>query len=205
MTNRQNGFLKSIMMFSVTWGLAISAQAQNDIRLGQPIYGGTGCPQGTASAAVTPDGKQISILFDQFVAEAGANGKRIDRKSCDLAVPLHVPQGYSVSIFTIDYRGFTSLPAGSYAKLNAEYFIAGQHGPLTQKNFTGPQSQNYIYTNNEYILGNVWSACGTDVNLRVNAAMFVQTNSHLDDAMATVDSEDLHTGIIFHVQWRTCI
>lgn len=57
----------------------------------------------------------------------------MERKTCNIAVPVHVPQGYSVSIFQIDYRGFNSLPYGAYSRFNVEYFFAGTQGPGYEK------------------------------------------------------------------------
>src|SRR5687768_7847017 len=82
------------------------AHAGPGIRLGTPSYGGPGCPAGSASVSLSPDEDAISILFDQFIVEAGGvTGKRVDRKSCNLSLPVHIPQGYSVAIIQTDYRG----------------------------------------------------------------------------------------------------
>src|SRR3954467_5616314 len=85
--------------------LATTQVQADDIRLGQPAYGGTGCPGGSASVALSPDQQAISILFDQYVAQAGGS-VAFDRKNCNIAIPIHVPQGFSVSVLAIDYRGF---------------------------------------------------------------------------------------------------
>ena len=89
-----------------------TAAFADSIQLGNPEYGGTGCPAGTASVSLSPDNSAISILFDQYVVEAGG-AKAFDRKNCNIAVPVHVPQGFSVSVIAIDYRGFVQLPAGA--------------------------------------------------------------------------------------------
>lgn len=39
------------------------------INFDQVVYRGMGCPQGTVSTAVSPDGSTLSILFDEFRAE----------------------------------------------------------------------------------------------------------------------------------------
>ena len=54
------------------------------------------------------------------------------------------------------------------------------------------------------IVGTVWSACGADVNLRVNASMMVRTNRQKDDALATVDSADISSGLVYNLQWKRC-
>lgn len=184
---------------------SLSAFAQNTIQLGYPAYGGNGCPNGSASATVSPDGKSLSIIFDQFIAEAGPHaGKTLDRKSCNIAVPVHVPNGFSISIIAVDYRGFVSLPQGANAQISAEYFFAGMMGPRFAQSFVGRQDRDYTFSNQLGVQAMVWSPCGADVNLRVNAAMMVR-NTTYQDAMATVDSADMSAGIIYQIQMRRCM
>jgi len=197
---------KMLTKLALTLMLAgLSTSYADDIQLGIPGYGGTGCPAGTVSATLSPDQKELSLIFDQFVAEAGqSSGKSIDRKSCNLAIPVHVPQGFSVSIIDVDYRGFVSLPSQARATLTASYFFAGQRGPTFSRNFVGRTDQDYLFTNTLGVAALVWSRCGDDVNLRINSSMLVRTNSRREDALATVDSVDLSAGIIYKLQWRRC-
>lgn len=181
------------------------AKADDDISLGVPAYGGTGCPAGSASATLSPDNKTLSILFDSYVVEAGrTTGKSIDRKSCNVAIPVHVPQGYSVSIIQVDYRGFNAIPMGGSSQFNVEYFFAGSQGPRVTKNFTGPQSQDYLISNALLAQSLVWSPCGADVTLRSNSSMMVKTNRSGEQTLATVDSADISAGLIYTLQWRKC-
>src|SRR4051812_29902908 len=118
---------------------AFADQVPGGITLGQPITGGSGCPAGSAAAVLSPDGKNLSILFDQYQALAGGtSGLQFDRKACSVAIPVHVPQGYSVSILKIDYRGFNAIPSGGSSTFGVEYFFAGTHGPGFSKQFYGP-------------------------------------------------------------------
>jgi hypothetical protein len=185
--------------------LSTSNAMARDIRLGAPAYGGNGCPAGTASVTLSPDQKAVSILFDQYMVEAGGmSGKRLDRKSCNLAIPVHVPNGYSVSVFQVDYRGFAALPVGGRGQFNVEYFFAGASGPRQVKNFWGPTSRSYELTDRLMAEALVWSPCGASTNLRVNTSMLVQTNSRNEDALATVDSADVTAGLVYHIQMRRC-
>lgn len=178
----------------------------DDVRLGQPEYGGTGCPANSASVTVAPDAKSLSILFDQFVVQAGGNtGRNLDRKTCNLAVPVHIPQGYSVSVFQIDYRGFNSLPYGAYSRFNVEYFFAGTQGPSYQKRFDGELEEQYLLRNMLAASAVSWSACGESVILRANTGMMVRSNNANDEALATVDSADVSSGLVFNLQWRRCL
>lgn len=183
---------------------SMNIMAQSSIQLGHPSTGGTGCPGGTASASVSPDGSALSIIFDQFVIEAGpSSGRTIDRKNCNISIPVHVPGGYSISIIGVDYRGFVSLPRGAQAQMTAEYFFAGMVGPRFRQDFRGQMDQDYLFQNQIGVQAAVWSPCGAAVNLRVSAAMMVR-NSTYQDAMATVDSADINAGIIYQIQMRRC-
>lgn len=182
--------------------LSLTAEA-NQIRLGQPAYGGTGCPAGSASVTLSPGQDALSILFDSYVAEAGG-GRRVDRKSCNISVPVEVPSGYSVAVFQVDYRGFNSIPRGAQSRFDAEYFWAGARGPRVSRTFVGPVNDIYSVTDGLIASTMVWTPCGASVNLRVNTSMMAQTNSRNEQTLATVDSADISSGLIYHLQWRRC-
>lgn len=176
----------------------------DDIALGEPGYGGTGCPDGSASVTLSPDAKSLSILFDEYYVEAGGStNKSLDRKSCNIAIPVHVPQGLSVSILTIDYRGYNSLPSGARSVFNVEYFFAGARGPTFSKTFNGKLDKDYLITNKLKASALVWSKCGADVNLRTNSSIRVQTKQN-KEALATVDSQDVSAAIVYALQWKKC-
>ncbi len=175
------------------------------ISLGDPIYGGTGCPAGSAAATLSPDFSALTILFDNYVAEAGSRaGKSMDRKTCNIAIPVHVPQGKSVSLFTIDYRGFNNIPLGAYAVFNAEYFFAGLQGPRFEQRFDGLYEDQYLIHNELPATAIVWSRCGEEVILRVNTAIMARTNRRNEDVYTAVDTTDIHAGLIYHLAWKDC-
>lgn len=176
----------------------------DDISLGQPGYGGTGCPSGTVSVTLSPDAKSLSLLFDEYqVSVGGVTGKNFDRKSCNIAIPVHVPQGLSVSILKIDFRGFNHLPQSATSQFNVEYFFAGTRGPAFRRTFRGPVNEDYLISNELSAESIIWSGCGADVNLRTNSSMRVSTVSN-KEAMASIDSEDVNASIIYHLQWQNC-
>lgn len=172
----------------------------DDVRLGTPEYNGTGCPTGTASVALSPDAKSLSILFDSFVVNTA--GVDAARKNCNIAVPVHVPNGYSVSIFQIDYRGFNSLPSGAFSRFSAEYFFAGYKGPKYEKNFYGPLADDFLIRNSLTGTAISWSNCGEDVILRTNPSLYVSSPGQ--QAFSSVDSADITAGMIYNLVWRQC-
>ena len=112
----QGGTMKALVVLGSLLAAQMTLAANGllpGIRLGMPDYGGTGCPAGTASVVLSPSEDQISILFDSFVAEAGGATRRtVDRKACDLGIPITIPQGYSVAVVQTDFRGFNLVAAG---------------------------------------------------------------------------------------------
>ena len=196
---------KDLWKVLLTTLLISAAQASDGISLGEPGYGGSGCPAGSASVTLSPDNTALSIIFDEYRVEVGGmSGRRIDRKNCNIAIPVHVPQGISVSVIQVDYRVFNALPYGAMSRFNVEYFFAGGRGPLASKVFQGPINRDFLIHNELGVQAMVWSACGADANLRVNSSMMVQTNSRFDEAMSTVDSADISAAIIYHLQWKRC-
>ncbi len=192
------------------WGFSLLlvadlATAQGLI-LGEPSYGGTGCPAGSASVSISPDQAELSILFDQYIAEAGeSSGLAFDRKSCNLSVPVYVPNGYSVAIFRVDYRGFNAIstPSG-WTQFNTEYFWAGVLGPQISRNFGGPLISDYTLTDDLTVGAMIWTPCGDSINLRVNSSAVAVAGADFGQTMITVDSADVSSGLIYHLQWRQC-
>jgi hypothetical protein len=191
--------------FAAAATLAMAASAQNNVELGNPEFLGDGCLPGSASAVLSNDRQSLSILFSGYSTEAGyTTGKQFDRKACNMAIPVRVPQGISVSIFSVDYRGYNNLPRGAFSDFNVEYFFAGSRGPSFRRRFTGPINDDYIITNDLIGTAVTWSPCGREVILRANTSIRVTTNSRRDQAMATVDSTDVSAALIYRLQWRRC-
>ena len=83
-----------------------------DYRMSDPQMEGNGCPEGTASATLSPDGKAISILFDKFALDLGPgiyHPLKLNRH-CKFTIPIEVEPGYVLEATAIDYRGFSSIP-----------------------------------------------------------------------------------------------
>jgi hypothetical protein len=198
--------MKSLLATTValtTLAAAVPAFA-SDISLGMPGYGGSGCPSGTVSATLSPDGKSLSMLFDEYsVSAGGMTGRSFDRKACNVAIPVHVPSGYSIAVIGVDYRGYNHLPARASSQFNVEYFFAGARGLAFRRSFFGSQSSDY-YINNQLVAESlVWSPCGADVNLRTNSSIRLNTFNNAE-ASATVDSQDVNAAIVYRLQMRRC-
>ncbi|MBD2296091.1 DUF4360 domain-containing protein [Anabaena sphaerica FACHB-251] len=196
--NFQNTSVKFVQTFLAAATLMTAsvgpAFANDKVKILNAEYGGNGCPEGSASVNVSPDGQELSILFDKFIALGNKSAET--RKSCNLSIPIQVPQGFQVSLYDADYRGYVA--PSTTGRLRAEYFFAGQRGPVFSRTFRG--EADYNVRDKLVTVGDVWSGCGDSVNMRVNAAMIAN-----GQGMATVDSFDLaHRGLVYHIKYRKC-
>ena len=186
-----------------TLAAAVPASA-DDISLGIPGYGGSGCPGGSVSTTLSPDGKSLSLIFDEYTVSAGGStGRSFDRKTCNVAIPVHVPSGYSIAVLSVDYRGFNQLPPRAMSQFNVEYFFAGSRGPAFRRSFYGALQSDFFINNLLGVESWVWSPCGAAVNLRTNSSMRLNTFNNAE-AMASVDSQDVNAAIVYRLQMRRC-
>jgi len=168
--------------------------------IGRLGVGGTGCPAGTVSAALTGGGSTLSLRFSSYRASAGG-ARTFDRKACGVAIPFTVPAGQSVAIVGVQYAGRNKLPAGATATLRTETFFAGGSGPVVSKTFTGPASGSYRFTS--VASAPVWLACGARLNLRVNSSLRVNT-SRGTAASSSVATQDVSAGLVYLLKFRSC-
>lgn len=174
--------LAVILLESLTFP---SVSFAKDLVFGTPIYSGSGCPVGSAAVSVSPDGKKTSVLFDQFTV-------RNSRKNCGFAVPVTVPAGFQISLFTIDYRGYVA--PNTKGRLSTDYFFAGQKTRSTVKVIDGEKD----YSLRDDVRAVTWSACGAEDNMRLNLAA-----SGAGDA--TVDSTDIASyGLLYIFNFKPC-
>ncbi|MGB1310431.1 MAG: DUF4360 domain-containing protein [Leucothrix sp.] len=181
---------------------SVTAASVGHVTIEKVGYAGNGCPAGSASVVLANDKQSVSVLFDDYIAEAGGHGQRtFDRKKCDIAFSLNLPRGLSVSLINADYRGFTDLPRTARASFTRDYFFAGTRGPRLKKAWRGNRSDDFLIKDQMGVIGNVWSPCGADVILRSKTAATVRTRRG-HEAMMSVDSADMTSKTIFRYNFR---
>ncbi len=197
-----------------------NSQRVKQLTVGEPTYGGNGCPQGTMRVAFSPDYLSFSILFDQFVAETGAgaaNGPvprrrpqiKSDNIICNTLIPIHIPDGMQMEITRIDYRGFSALPDRSNGFLNSIVNFRGPGGDgdrlILKYNFKGPIVENYEISTDQSSNGNSeLSPCGGKTQLRISNQLWITTRSKTETASLTLDSIDGSSNATYYVNWRAC-
>jgi hypothetical protein len=167
------------------------------LKLGKIGVGGTGCPAGSVSGALSSS--SLSLSFRRYDASAGG-ARSFDRKACSLAIPVVVPPGLSIAIVGVQYRGYNRLSAGS-ATLSTEIFYAGGTGPVIKRTFSGPASGPFKASLSAS--SPAWSPCGTPLTLRINSSIKVETAGGKTASMS-VRSQDVSSALVYLIKTRAC-
>lgn len=190
--------ISTLFVSSLFLGLNAFA-AGSGIVMGEIGYGGTGCPAGTVTADHT-DSQISAIHFEKFKLNVR---KGLDRKACNLVIPLDVPHGVQVGIGAIDeIDGYQSLPnAAARLTVNQEVFFAGSRGNVISFNKKGNAVGALKIENSTSLKDLKWSACGESVNLRVNLTANLVGNNR---KLAFVALEKLKLTQSGRLYWRAC-
>ncbi|WP_432021421.1 DUF4360 domain-containing protein [Streptomyces sp. 1222.5] len=205
-----------LLVGALTMAAALSAtpaQAQSSTPPGQitvevQTVNGSGCPLGTADVAAAPDNTAFTVTYSDYLAQAGAGSNPIDfRKNCQLALKVHVPQGFTYAIARADYRGFGYLQPGAFGQERASYYFQGdsQTARITHQ-FNGPYADNWEASDETSYADLVWAPCGEDRNLNVNTELRVYTGTSNPNRVSfmSMDSTDGSVSTKYHLEWKEC-
>ena len=162
------------------------------------VAGGSGCMSlGTPVVA----GNTVTIILTDYIAEE--NGLGISRSTCDVAVAIDLPPGFTISLDDVIYRGFAD---GSRARSTffREYFFAGEfigdrrftvidydgagNPSLVQNDSDDYTSDFGEFTARDRILS---ARFGGSVVWRANTALTVRNDFTDSFALAALDTVDL--------------
>jgi hypothetical protein len=183
------------------------ADAPDYVRVKTISFAGSGCPAGSVAGNVSPDRQAFTLLFDQYIAEAGPgvpfNQKR---KNCQINLDLDFPSGWSYTIFTVDYRGYVSLERNVKATQQSSYYFQGQGKTATLKTIlAGPTDRNFAIRDTLGLEATVWSPCGARRALNINSQVQVD-NSRASNkyGLITTDSIDGELTLVYGIKWTRC-
>ncbi|MDJ1132054.1 DUF4360 domain-containing protein [Streptomyces iconiensis] len=170
---------------------------------------GSGCPQGTTAVAVSPDNKAFTVTYSEYLAQVGKGSKPVDfRKNCQLNLIMHVPQGFTYAIASVDYRGYAYLEKGASGMSKASYYFQGSPETTTHShNYKGAYDDNWQATDTTDYAHLVWAPCGELRNFNINTELRV--NAGTSDAenttsFMTMDSTDGDVSTVYHFAWKKC-
>ena len=170
---------------------------------------GSGCPSDTVGVQVSPDNTAITVTYSNYLAQVGVGAGPIDfRKNCQIALNVHIPQGFTYAIAEADYRGYAKLEAGASGYQAANYYFQGESQTARSRhNFSGPREGDWQTQDVVGIASLSFQPCGEWRNLNINTELRVYagwSNTHTTTSLLTMDSTDTSLTTIYHLAWRHC-
>nr|WP_249228069.1 DUF4360 domain-containing protein [Kutzneria sp. CA-103260] len=169
---------------------------------------GSGCPAGTAAVAVARDNTAFTVTYSNYLAQVGPQSSPTDiRKNCQLALRIHVPQGFTYAIAEADYRGFAALSSGATGMEQANYYFQGT-APTARvpHKFSGPFQDDWETVDATDVASLVFAPCGVDRLLNVNTELRVAAGSSdpASTSFMEMDSTDGSIHSTYHFEWKQC-
>ncbi len=200
------------LLAAVTMAVGLSGAAQAEtlpgfIPFGTPESSGTGCAQGTI--AFSPTESAFTVLFDSYVASAGAGSTKGDAtKFCFIKIPVTVPDGYQIKMESVDYRGFANVSQGASAQIQSWFLLSGKGfaslGQSKPTRIVGEQELDFFRRD---VPGgkekHQWSPCGGEFDLHL-ASYVITAAKKKAQAYVAVDSADGAVGLQAGVNMRKC-
>lgn len=169
-----------------------------------------GCPAGSYTIVVAPDGATLSVLFDQFTLQTTASTTNaVQRKVCRFAAPLSLPARQSIGVYKVDYRGFSRLAARQDAELDVQYFLGphkNQQGRVFKRKVKGPHEGDYLFSETIGAGQMKRVGCGTAALLEVAITLSLAGDFRAGDAMASLDTTDAapRGALVYHLDLKPC-
>lgn len=197
------------------------AQTPPGVRIQSLQAVGSGCPAGSYSANISPDGQTFSLLLDNFVASSTMQNP-IARYNCELKVNFYVPRGWTFAVLGADYRGFAYAENGTTVMHQALYSFDGSKPRNERPGYQDGGSYNFRlqefrgpYNDNYYIHHDIdprvapWAPCSNQENQTLFVTTYLMARnlnlSSLVQAQITLDSID---GSVqsqrYQLAWRQC-
>lgn len=191
------------------------------VQLSEAKYLGSGCPPGSVGSVLSPDQNEVSLLFDQFLVEAGQEKPR-DSRGCRIQMELKISNGnYRLRVDDVDFRGAVIIPRGASASLSARHAILatgiGMRNPhnasstRNQFNFLGPLEDSFLKVLEPIDKGHPrlrshFTRCDDAFYVLIDATLAITTNRQREDALLTLDTVDasLEPNIVMGLDWSTC-
>jgi hypothetical protein len=190
---------------------------------------GSGCPKGSWTAGISPDGQTFTVTFSQYETKLSP-GQAADIRDCALDVSLIGTSPLTFAVGALYYQGYVALDRpGMQATQSAQYtlgpaglvagiggLIGGNAGGIigaiagavgggthSQNVMSGPTDRSFTYADTVNI--GKWSDCAPVTNLHIDTQLLLQNDASRDGSGylndATVDGQ-LSFG--WKLNWKNC-
>jgi hypothetical protein len=162
--------------------LAEPALAQSDVAIRAVRTAGNGCPRGSVDVVMA--GSQAAVLFSRYNLE-NASSTAFTTRNCTVGIQLSVPEGVTLSVATVEWRGVVALEQGSIGQFARALLFGGLPRINVNRPFSSPGVQPFSFR--DQVQGAMVSGCRTrDVMLLATTILGLRGTG-----TASVDSADI--------------
>lgn len=181
------------------------------IRIVGASTSGNGCPQGTVTTSLSPDGTVITFGFDAFQTYIGPGTVPADwTKNCQLHLNLQYPGGFQFSVVESTYHGYAQLDEGVTGTFLSTYYFSQDAGSTTTTRTSiqggGAWALGQVYTKQDKVptAAVIWSPCGATGILNVNNR--IALTSRNSSAYGQISDDDATVAFTqqVNVGWQPC-
>ena len=178
----------------------------DDFFIEQVTYNGSGCAYGGADVQLEATENSFTLYFGKFTAQVGPGFSLADsRKNCQVNLTMHVPEGYTYAISSIEQHGYAQLTAGARALLRTSFYYSGQAATSSVTRVIGSplhDSWDNVEEIEEEAL--LWAPCDVKRNLNINTSLRVShgTSAPETSSYITMDSESFDQS--YHLVFKRC-
>jgi hypothetical protein len=184
---------------------------------------GTGCPDGTVSTALTPDGKSMAVFFDEFRAEVPNSSAtpHVEHKTCHLSFSYLIPEGQKLVALevSVNGRGSTILDPGVRAYVSTSLVgfsgLARSSGGAEVKVIENKMWRGTTQVDESWISApiasiNIQSQCASNGNNRIRFDLKNHLHAEIvnrdlrKSGMIVVDTSDITGQIKFTLKTAPC-
>jgi hypothetical protein len=196
-------------------GVAQAGLFDGDIRITEIALQGSGCPAGSVTAQVSPNGSSFTVLYDRFILQALANSASPNvGMECKVMLRISKPRLMGFSIESVDFRGFVQLDRGvrGLQKVRVSSggtdFVRQISADFAFDRWQGPINQNYTLRATR-MDGRppILSCLPVKEETKVEITSLIRLNGVGGgrSGMLTVDSADGRLSQKFNLRWHNCI
>lgn len=165
---------------------------------------GSGCRPGSVFVVIPPDNTGFDLAYDTFMAST--DGVVEFRKSCQVTLQVHPPEGMTYALTRTDFRGFAHLEPDVTARLRTRHNFAGTApGPFSAHPFTGPMDDDWQVTEVIEPADQVVAPCGEQPALTVWSELTVVDGTAAGQtSWITLQALSWPAFSTFHLTWSEC-
>lgn len=201
-------------LFFSLLGLSFTAVAGSDVYIESFTTSGAGCPNGSVSVTMDPDGNSITVLYDRFQLQAlGSSLPNVEMK-CKIEAVIRKPKLMGFSVESVDFRGFVQLDRGVRAAQKVKVQAGSSKrlrklsGDFGYERWQGPLAQSYLLTTVSPFEAPEVLNC---IPFSKKTKMSIESKIQISGAgggrqgLLAVDTADGRVAQKYNIKWHNCI